>query len=176
MNRAEFDELDEAEKRHFYECKQCGEMVDKRQLEDVIFQEDHVHRPDIPYGGSEPVDKATYGSTTLSRRFGKTHHISPLRKKLERLRMSDPEPMKSYEEWLIKAAQSRADNSPGGEKLSGVPNEQLIIILLLLENIDRPGLLETAKLLLSRVPVDEEELVRLAKRERVDFLLPQIKQ
>jgi hypothetical protein len=90
--------------------------------------------------------------------------------------MSDPEPLESYEEWLIKAARSRADNSPDGEKLSEVPNEELIVILLLLENIDRPGLLETAALLVSRVPVDEDELVRLAKRERVDFLLPQIRQ
>jgi hypothetical protein len=47
MNRAEFDELDEPEKRHFYACKQCGELVDKRQLNDVTFHEDHVHRPDI---------------------------------------------------------------------------------------------------------------------------------
>jgi hypothetical protein len=73
------------------------------------------------YAGSEGLDKATDGSTTLSRRFGKTHQISPLRKKLESLRMRDPEPMESYEEWLIKAAQSRADNSPGGDKLSDKP-------------------------------------------------------
>jgi hypothetical protein len=47
MNRSEFDKLDEAEKRHFYACKQC-EMVDKRQLDDVTFHEDHIRRPDIP--------------------------------------------------------------------------------------------------------------------------------
>jgi hypothetical protein len=75
MNRAEFDKPDEAEKRHLYACKQCGELVDKRQLEDVTFHEGHVHRPDIRYGGSERLDKPTYGSTTLSRRFGKTYHI-----------------------------------------------------------------------------------------------------
>jgi hypothetical protein len=28
-------------------------MVDMRQLDDVLFHEDHVHRPDIQYGGSE---------------------------------------------------------------------------------------------------------------------------
>jgi hypothetical protein len=33
--------------------EQCGEMVDKRQLDDVVFHEDHDHRPDIQYGGSE---------------------------------------------------------------------------------------------------------------------------
>jgi hypothetical protein len=55
MNEAEFNELAESEKKHFYKCQKCGEMVDKRQLDDVIFHEDHIHRPDIPYGGSERV-------------------------------------------------------------------------------------------------------------------------
>jgi hypothetical protein len=49
MNIADFNELDNVENRHFYKCKQCGEMVDKRQLDDVLFHEDHVHRPDIQY-------------------------------------------------------------------------------------------------------------------------------
>jgi hypothetical protein len=44
MNAPDFSELDEADKRHFYKCKQCGEMVDMRQLDDVLFHEDHVHR------------------------------------------------------------------------------------------------------------------------------------
>jgi hypothetical protein len=55
MNAADFNELEESEKRHFYKCKQCGEMVDMRQLDDVLFHEDHVHRPDIQYGGSEEI-------------------------------------------------------------------------------------------------------------------------
>jgi hypothetical protein len=46
-------QLDKAGKKHFYKCEQCGEMVDMRQLDDVLFHEDHVHRPDIQYGGSE---------------------------------------------------------------------------------------------------------------------------
>jgi len=53
MNAADFDQLSESEKRHFYKCEQCGEMVDMRQLDDVLFHEDHVHGPDIQYGGSE---------------------------------------------------------------------------------------------------------------------------
>jgi len=52
MNAADFNELSEAEKRHFYKCR-CGEMVDMRQLDDVLFHEtDHKPRPDIRYGGS----------------------------------------------------------------------------------------------------------------------------
>jgi hypothetical protein len=53
MNRADFDQLGEAEKKHFYRCEQCGDMVDMRQLNDVLFHEDHVQRPDIQYGGSQ---------------------------------------------------------------------------------------------------------------------------
>jgi hypothetical protein len=52
MNAADVEELSEVEKVHFYQCKECGEMVDKRQLDDVLFHEDHVQRPDIQYGGT----------------------------------------------------------------------------------------------------------------------------
>ena len=53
MNAADFDELSEAEKRPFYQFSSCGEMVEKRLLDDLLFHEDHVHTPDIQYGGSQ---------------------------------------------------------------------------------------------------------------------------
>jgi hypothetical protein len=53
MNPADFSESRESEKRHLYKCEQCGEMVDMHQLDDVLFHQDHVHRPDIQYGGSK---------------------------------------------------------------------------------------------------------------------------
>jgi hypothetical protein len=56
MNTADFNELSESEKRHFYKCR-CGEMVNKRQLDDVLFHEDHIHRPDIQYGGSVRIEE-----------------------------------------------------------------------------------------------------------------------
>ena len=47
MNTADFNELSELEKRHFYKCSECGEMVDRRKLDDVLFHEtDHKPRPD----------------------------------------------------------------------------------------------------------------------------------
>jgi hypothetical protein len=52
MNAADFNPLDDAEKKHFHKCQKCGEMVDMRQLDDVVF-EDHLHRPDIQYAGWE---------------------------------------------------------------------------------------------------------------------------
>jgi hypothetical protein len=57
MNTADFNELSESEKRHFYKCSRCGEMVDRRQLDEVLFHEDHFHRPDIPYGGSVRIEE-----------------------------------------------------------------------------------------------------------------------
>ena len=57
MDTADVNELSEAEKRHFYKCSQCGEMVDKRQLDYVLFHEDHIQRPDIQYGGSLRIEE-----------------------------------------------------------------------------------------------------------------------
>lgn len=53
MNAADFDKLNDAEKEHFYRCQRCGDMVDVRQLDDVLFHEDHKPRTDIQYGGSK---------------------------------------------------------------------------------------------------------------------------
>jgi hypothetical protein len=36
MNTAEFNELGETDKRHFYKCQQCGEKVDKQQLDGCV--------------------------------------------------------------------------------------------------------------------------------------------
>jgi hypothetical protein len=56
MDANEFNELGDREKVHFYECAVCGQMVDKRQLDDVVFHEDHVERIDIQYSGFERLD------------------------------------------------------------------------------------------------------------------------
>jgi hypothetical protein len=77
MFLTDFSELSEEEKRHFYKCQKCGEMVDMRQLDDVLFHEDHVQRPDIQYGGSKesknehaplrsPTRKVRYGFDLIS--------------------------------------------------------------------------------------------------------------
>jgi hypothetical protein len=52
---ADFGELSGAEKEYFYKCKQCGEMVNKRQLDDILFHEDPKPRSDIQYGGSKVI-------------------------------------------------------------------------------------------------------------------------
>jgi hypothetical protein len=45
MNSADFDELSESEKKHFYQCSRCGEMVHMRQLDEVFHETDHKPRP-----------------------------------------------------------------------------------------------------------------------------------
>jgi hypothetical protein len=58
MNTEHFNQLSEEEKTHFYRCGHCGEMVDKRQLDAVLFHEtDHKPRPDIQYGGSVRIEE-----------------------------------------------------------------------------------------------------------------------
>ena len=100
------------------------------------------------------------------------YHRSYVRMKLERLRETGPGFMRNFEEWLIEVAKLRADKITSEPLLTDVRDEELIIGLLLLENLDRPGLLASAALMLSRLAVGQKELARLAKQERVDFLLP----
>jgi hypothetical protein len=58
MNAVDFDELSESEKKHFYQCSRCREMVDRLQLDDVLFHEtDHKPRPDIQYGGPVRIEE-----------------------------------------------------------------------------------------------------------------------
>jgi len=111
------------------------------------------------------------GVLKLASRFGKTYHRSYVRRKLEQSRACAPESTGSFEEWLIKLAKLRANKVPGAPSLRDVPNEELTVALLLLENLDHQGLLESAAVMLSRLAVDQKELARLAKQERVDFLL-----
>jgi len=79
------------------------------------------------------------GVSRLANRFGKTYHLSYLRRKLERLSERVPESMQNLEEWLIRVAKLRANRLPGKPSVRDVPNEELIVTLLLLENQDRRG-------------------------------------
>jgi hypothetical protein len=49
----EYEQLPSEEKEHFAECKECGEIFNRRSLDEVLFHTDHKHRPDIQYSGSE---------------------------------------------------------------------------------------------------------------------------
>jgi hypothetical protein len=53
MTRDEYEKLSPGEQEHFMECSQCGEMFDRRSLDEVMFHQDHKERSDIQYLGSE---------------------------------------------------------------------------------------------------------------------------
>jgi hypothetical protein len=58
LNAADSNELSQSDKKHFYKCSRCGQMVDMRQLDDVLFHEtNHKPRPDIQYGGSVRIEE-----------------------------------------------------------------------------------------------------------------------
>jgi len=56
MPADEYGKLPPEEKEHFVECSTCGEIFDRRSLDEVLFHTDHKHRPDIQYAGSEKLD------------------------------------------------------------------------------------------------------------------------
>jgi hypothetical protein len=55
MTPDEYEKVPPDEKKHFMKCSECGEMFDKRSLDEVFFHEDQKPRPDIQYSGSERV-------------------------------------------------------------------------------------------------------------------------
>ena len=49
----EYEKLSPEEKQHFAKCSKCGEIFDRRSLDEVLFHHaDHKHRPEIQYSGS----------------------------------------------------------------------------------------------------------------------------
>jgi hypothetical protein len=64
MNAANFDELSDEEKEHFYRCSKCGEFVDKRELRDVIFHETD-HSPPSPSPSENQREIDSEASLTL---------------------------------------------------------------------------------------------------------------
>jgi hypothetical protein len=54
MTIDEYEKLPLEEKEHFTRRKNCGEMFDRRSLDEVLFHAtDHKHRPDTQCSGSE---------------------------------------------------------------------------------------------------------------------------
>ena len=48
LARDEYEKLPPEEKEHYAECSECGEIFDRRSLDEVLFHHaDHKHPPDI---------------------------------------------------------------------------------------------------------------------------------
>jgi hypothetical protein len=52
MTPDEYEKLPPEEQDHFAKCAKCGDIFDRRSLDEVLFHTDHKHRPDIQYSGS----------------------------------------------------------------------------------------------------------------------------
>lgn len=53
MNAKTFSDLSPEEQEHFMRCSTCGEWMDLRKLDEVIFHEmDHEPRSDVQCSGS----------------------------------------------------------------------------------------------------------------------------
>jgi hypothetical protein len=47
------EKLPPEKKEHYAECSECGEIFDRRSLDEVLFHHaDHKHCPEIQYSGS----------------------------------------------------------------------------------------------------------------------------
>jgi hypothetical protein len=119
----------------------------------------------------------------LARRLGRACHVSPLRMKLIRLWKRNPGSAEVLEDWLVDFANSRGArivtrsepaNVPDSPTLDELTNEELVVGLLLPQNRDRPQMLRLAAQLISRKVVDFDELIWLATRERVGFVLAEL--
>jgi hypothetical protein len=54
MTHDQYEQLPPEEKEHFAKCAECGEIFDRRSLDEVLLHyTDHKHRPDIQYTGSK---------------------------------------------------------------------------------------------------------------------------
>lgn len=53
MSQTNYDEASPDDKAHFMRCGECGEWIDKRDLDEIFSHEtDHEQYADIQYGGS----------------------------------------------------------------------------------------------------------------------------
>jgi hypothetical protein len=52
-----YEQLPPEEKERYAQCSRCGEIFDRRNLDEVLFHHtDHKHRLDIQYSGSEMLE------------------------------------------------------------------------------------------------------------------------
>ena len=125
------------------------------------------------------------GEHSLAERLGTTVHVSSLRMKLERLRLSFPSATTgSLEDWLVDVANDRGarivfrEIRPADATV-GVPteelrDEELIVGICQLQCLDRPQMLRLAAQLISRQAVDVRRVCLTAERERVGIVLAEL--
>ncbi len=121
----------------------------------------------------------------MAQRLGTTVHVSPLRMKLERLRVEYPSPSAAcLEDWLVDVANERGarivfredrprDASVGLPRLR-LSDEELIVGICELQNRDRPQMLRLAAQLISRHAVNLHRLCHMADLDRAGIVLAEL--
>ena len=123
--------------------------------------------------------------STLAERLGQTVHVSPLRFKLDRLRLAYPlSPCGCIEDWLVAVANARGARVvvlPQGLPESFLPpdtaalsNAELVVGICQGQCRDRPQMLRLAAQLISREVVDLDQLIYIARLERVEPMLAEL--
>ena len=123
--------------------------------------------------------------STLARRLGKTVHVSPLRFKLEALRLDYPcKRALCLEDWLVVTANARGalvvtlPSQPEPETTSparaALSDEELVVAICQLNCLDRPQMLRLAAQLVTRGKLDLGRLRRAAILERAEPVLAEL--
>lgn len=123
----------------------------------------------------------------LADRLGLTTHVSPLRHKLRNLMREFPMcGAETLEDWLLDVANVRGARVVMRDPMApataaGAPppdtvlsNAELVTAICQPHNRDRPQWLRVAAQLITRGDVDIDELISLAKRERVGRILAEL--
>ena len=127
----------------------------------------------------------TPAERTLAERLGMTRHVSPLRRRVERLALQWPAPdARCVEDWLVEVANARGARivvRPGGPAPGFRPpdpgvlsNEELVVALCQPNCLDRPQILRLAAQLISRGAIYPAALRLTAARERAEPVLAEL--
>ena len=66
MTPDEYEKLPPEEKEHFAKCTECGEIFDRRSLDEVLFHTDHKHGLIFSIPGAKSCDQIGYFVITAS--------------------------------------------------------------------------------------------------------------
>ncbi len=140
----------------------------------------------VDYGWDRfDLQRVICGEPSLAQRLGVTTHVSPLRRKAEKLWAAYPSAgAEVLEDWLVDVANARGIRivtRPGADLGEFVPpstgvfnNEELAVCLCQAQGLDRPQTLRLPAQLISAGAANVQELARQARRERVVPILAEL--
>ena len=87
MTPDEYEKLPLEEKKRYAECSECGEIFDRRSLDEVLFHHaDHKHPPDIQYSWSSCKLAGSKRERRVPLRHATSHYSDPEEGTMKHLR------------------------------------------------------------------------------------------